>query len=137
MKRKINALAVAVFIALSALIPAGCSNAENTVSENPSENSVVEAQETSVEISYLFNDDQTGEVSVIPNEKAESSKSSSEENSLKSKIKKENSQPHSENDNTALPSTPSAASDTSEMHKEPSEKAMEYTQGSYSLDKNE
>lgn len=130
MKRKINALAIAVFIALSALIPAGCSNAENTVSDNPSENSVVEVEEKIVETSSFPNNNTEDMVSILPSENQKKSESGSEEEHSEIISKPESSEFHSENDNTALPSTPSAASDTSEMHKEPSEKAMDASSAS-------
>lgn len=130
MKRKINALAVAVFIALSALIPAGCSNTENTVSENPSENSVVEAQETIVETSSIINHSTEDVVSVLPSEKQKKSDSGSEEEHSEISTKPESSELHSENEDTELPSAPSVASDTSEIHKEPSEKAMDESSAS-------
>ena len=125
MKRKINALAVAVYIALSALIPAGCSNTENTVSDNPSENSVVEAQETIVETSSLPNNNTEDMVSVLPSENQKKSDSGSEEEHSKIISTPESSEFHSENEDTESPSAPSAASDTAKMHKEPSEKAMD------------
>ena len=130
MKRKINVLAIAVYIALSALIPAGCSNAENTVSDNPSENSVVEVEETIVETSYIPNESTKSVVSVLPSENQKKSESGSEEEHSEIISKPESSEFHSENDNTALPSTPTATSDTSEMHKEPSEKAMDASSAS-------
>ena len=132
MKRKIIVLAVAIFIALSALIPTGCSNTENTVSENPSKNSVVEAQETIVETSSILNNNTEDVVSVLPSEnqnKSESESGSEEEHSEIS-TKPESSELHSENEDTELPSAPSVASDTSEIHKEPSEKAMDESSAS-------
>ena len=130
MKRKINALAIAVFIALSALIPAGCSNTENTVSENLSENSVVEAQETIVETSSIINHSTEDVVSVLPSENQKKSESGSEEEHSEISTKPKSSELHSENEDTESPSAPSVASDTSEMHKEPSEKAMDESSAS-------
>jgi len=124
MKRKINVLAVAVFIALTALIPAGCSNGENTASETPSQNSVSQTEETVVETSYPFFDDPESDVSVIPYEKSEIPESKTEEKSSEASTKQESSELHSEIEDTSSPSEPSAASEPSELHKETSEKAV-------------
>lgn len=127
MKRKINVLAVAVFIALTALIPARCSNGENTASETPSQNSVSQAEETIVETSYPFNDDPEGVVSAIPSEKSDISDIKAEEESSEASTKSQSSELHSEIEDTSSPSEPSATSDSSDVHKETSEKAVEPT----------
>lgn len=127
MKRKINVLAVAVFIALTALIPAGCSNEENTASETPSQNNVPQAEETIVETSYPFNDDPEGVVSAIPSEKSDISDIKAEEESSEASTKSQSSELHSEIEDTPSPSEPSATSDSSDIHKETSEKAVEPT----------
>lgn len=127
MKQKINALAVAVFIALTALIPAGCSNGENTASETPSQNSVSQAEETIVETSYPFNDDPEGVVAAIPSEKSDVSDIKTEEESSEASTKAQSSELHSEIEDTSSPSEPSAASDSSDIHKKTSEKAVEPT----------
>lgn len=125
MKRKINALAVAVFIALTALIPAGCNGGENTATETPSQNSVSQSEETIVETSYPFYDDPESDVSGIPYEKSEISEEKTEEKSSVENKKQESSELHSENKETSSPSEPSAAPEPSEHHKESSEKAVE------------
>ena len=130
MKRKINALAVAVFIALTAMIPAGCNNGENTASETPSQNSVSQSEEMIVETSYPFYDDPESDVSGIPYEKSEISEEKTEEKSSEASEKQESSELHSEIENTSSPSEPSAASEPSEHHKESSEKAVESVSGS-------
>ena len=130
MKRKINALAVAVFIALSALIPAGCSNTENTVSENPSENSVVEAQETIVETSSIINHSTEDMVSVLPSENQKKSDSGSEEEHSEISTKPESSELHSGIEDSSSPSASSAASESSEIEKEASNTVLESVSGS-------
>ena len=127
MKRKISALAVAVFIALIALIPAGCNNGENTASETPSQNTVSQAEETTVETSYPFYDDPESDVSGIPYEKSEIAKEKTEEESSGATEKQESSELHSKNEDTSSPSEPSAAPEPSELHKESSETAMKYS----------
>lgn len=116
MKRKINAFALAIFIAFAAVVPAGCSNDEIGTSETPTESGIFESESNNSSEDEVIKETETP---IEISEKSAATESLNEEFRPEASSKNESSQLQSEI------SEKSSTQDTSpsEILKEQSSKA--------------